>query len=87
MTEMDYSSTSKGSAELQNHKKIYLITAVVYSVFGYIASILSQGMKGPSGPMMAAVFIFALTAMDFVLVKSNFNFRRLCGNFFFLIEK
>ena len=77
MTETDCSSSPKGSAALQNYIRISLIAAIAFSLFGYIASVLSQGMKGPSGPLMAAAFLFTLTAMDFILIQRNFNLKQV----------
>ena len=62
---------------MQNYQKISLASAIAYSVFGYIASVLSQGMKGPNGPILAAVFIFTLMAMNFVLIKCSFNLKQV----------
>ena len=62
---------------MQNYQKISLVSVIAYSIFGTIASVLSQSMKGPNGPMFAAVFIFALMAMDFVLIQGRFNLRQV----------
>lgn len=61
---------------MQSYKKIYLATAIAFSLFGYTASVLSQGMRGSNGPMLAAVFIFALLTMDFVLVKRHSSLKQ-----------
>jgi hypothetical protein len=72
MTRNDLSATLTGMAALQNYQNIFLASAIAYSVFGYIASVLSQGMKGPNGPLFAAFFIFTLIAylMRRILVKT-----------------
>ena len=54
-----------------------MTSAVAYSAFGHIAAILSQGMKGPNGPLLAAVFIFTLMAMDVALIKGRFNLKQV----------
>lgn len=77
MTKNDHSITHTGTAALQNYQKISLASAIAYSIFGYIASVLSQSMKGPNGPMFAAVFIFTLMAMDVVLIKGHFNLKQV----------
>jgi hypothetical protein len=64
-------------ADLRNYKKISLASAMAYSIFGHIASVLSQGMKGPNGPIMAAVFIFTLMVLDLVLIKGSFNLKQV----------
>lgn len=60
-----------------NLYKIVLTSAVAYSAFGHIAAIFSQGMKGPNGPILAAVFIFTLMAMDVALIKGRFNLKQV----------
>ena len=77
MTKSDNSNTQTGSTALQNYKKISLIPAVAYSLFGYMASILSQGMKGPNGPTLAAIFIFTIMTMDLVLVRRHFSLKQV----------
>ena len=58
-------------------KKISLASAAAYSIFGHIASVLSQGMKGPGGPLFAAVFIFTLMAINLVLIKGSLNLKQV----------
>ena len=62
---------------MQNHIKISFTSAVAYSAFGHIAAIFSQGMKGPNGPIVAAVFIFTLMAMDVALIKGRFDLKQV----------
>ena len=62
---------------MQNYQKISLASAIAFSICGYTASVLSQGMKGPNGPVFAAVFIFTLMAMDVVLIKGRFNLKQV----------
>ena len=62
---------------MQNLKKILLVGALAFSAFGYIVSVLTQGMKGPNGPMMAAIFIFALMALDGALIKGRYNLKQV----------
>jgi hypothetical protein len=77
MTIKDHGITFAGKAALLNHQMISLASAIAFSIFGYTASVLGQGMKGPSGPIFAAVFIFTLMAMDVVLIKGRFNLKQV----------
>ena len=64
-------------AALPTKNKIILTSAIAYSAFGHIAAIFSQGMKGPNGPILAAVFIFTLMAMDVALIKGRFSLKQV----------
>ena len=62
---------------MQNHRKISVALSIGYSLFGYIASVVSNGMKGPDGPVIAAIFIFTLLILDVVLIKRDFRLSRV----------
>ena len=54
-------------------KRIILAVSVLYALFGSTAAVISSGMKGSNGPLLAAIFILTLLALDIGLIKRRFS--------------
>ena len=54
-------------------KRLVLTVCTLYALFGATAAVLSSGMKGSSGPLLAAIFILTLLALDIGLIKRRFG--------------
>ena len=54
-------------------KRIVFTAFTLYALFGSAAAIISSGMKGSNGPLLAAIFILTLLALDIGLIRRCFR--------------
>ena len=76
-----------------NYKRISILLSAIYALFGYTASIISNGMKGSNGPVIAAIFIFTIFTIDLGVIRRGLrlshvnviNMASICPFYFFSI--